>query len=31
MNGYAIANIIALHFNTNIRFRKVAKEIRWLP
>lgn len=30
-NGYAFANIMACQPNTDEKYRKVAKEISWLP
>ncbi len=31
MNGYAIANILALQNNTDKKFKQIAKSIAWLP
>jgi hypothetical protein len=31
MNGWAFANIIAKQKNTDERFKKIAKEITWIP
>jgi DNA-binding HxlR family transcriptional regulator len=30
-NGYAFANILALQPNTDEKYRRIAKEISWLP
>lgn len=30
-NGWGFANILALQSNSDKRFRKIAKEIAWLP